>query len=532
MTQLTYVFQYTKCIIENILLKIFNMGRWLSGRRRQTVNLLVVPTLVRIQSFSLLKKFRKKHSPLEKVLKLFIRKIETRHGVKKTILLNFTLVNSSKLKNINLIVMDRLDNTCGTSGLSHPQFVNYIKGKHLFFSEKLLETYNKKLLIDVKSDFKKGLSLQKNKLLLHITFSTLNYLLDWGSEGLLDNQTRLAGSLKQTKQPLNPSLRYLRYTLNSQTVYYKNVLYSQQFKLNTFRGLIRGTKKSAEKCLQFLTKFHLPLVSSESSKINLLIKSFDVEELKHRLEKSSLKLKYPSVDADELVTELNFLGGLVYDWYNTNLVNGLAPYDILSQTKPYLENVVLAPVNRNVTKLISLYVTVGVRYKVFTEGLISEEIEKLINPATLILNFRKSRFFPSLTNLKGRLFATMSLGMFSKFFNKGKSFIKNKSVFLLIAGFLRKLILFSEIQGATLLIKRVPLYFKEIVSALHDPVVSFYKNPFTGSIINEADELNTFKFTTFMFINNKPYGKVKNKLKGRLKRKITKRLVSINRMVD
>ena len=80
------------------------MGRWLSGRRRQTVNLLVVPTLVRIQSFSLLKKFRRNQSPLEKVLKLFIRKIETRHGVKKTILLNFTLVNSLKLKNTGVVV--------------------------------------------------------------------------------------------------------------------------------------------------------------------------------------------------------------------------------------------------------------------------------------------------------------------------------------------------------------------------------------------------------------------------------------------
>ena len=35
-----------------------------------------------------------------------------------------------------------------------------------------------------------------------------------------------------------------------------------------------------------------------------------------------------------------------------------------------------------------------------------------------------------------------------------------------------------------------------------------------------------------MFINNKPYGVVKNKQKGRLKRKITKRLISMNRMTD
>jgi hypothetical protein len=189
-------------------------------------------------------------------------------------------------------------------------------------------------------------------------------------------------------------------------------------------------------------------------------------------------------------------------------------------------------INLNVIKLSRYYVQVSSRTYLFTQGLVTSTLPKLINPAILILNFRKSRFFPSLTNLKGRLFATMSLGMFSKFFNKGKSFIKNKSVFLLIAGFLRKLILFSEIKGAMLQVKRVPLYFKEILSALHDPVVSFYKNPFTGQIINEGEEKNTFKFTSFMFINNKPYGKVKNKQKGRLKRKITKRLISINRMVD
>ena len=136
----------------------------------------------------------------------------------------------------------------------------------------------------------------------------------------------------------------------------------------------------------------------------------------------------------------------------------------------------IPPIYKSLINLIHSYTVIGTNSKIFTRALISSEVPKLVNPSVLILNFRKSRFFPALTNLKGRLFATMSLGMFSKFFNKGKSFIKNKSVFLLIAGFLRKLILFSEIQGAMLQIKRVPLYFKEILSALHDPVVSFYKN--------------------------------------------------------
>ena len=71
----------------------------------------------------------------------------------------------------------------------------------------------------------------------------------------------------------------------------------------------------------------------------------------------------------------------------------------------------------------------------------------------------------------------MSLGMFAKFFKKQKSFLRNKAVFLLIASFIRKLILFSEMKEAILLVKRVPLYFKEILSTLYDPVVSLYDNP-------------------------------------------------------
>jgi len=36
----------------------------------------------------------------------------------------------------------------------------------------------------------------------------------------------------------------------------------------------------------------------------------------------------------------------------------------------------------------------------------------------------------------------------------------------------------------------------------------------------------------FMFFNNKPYGFMKGRKRGRIKRKITKRLVSINNLVD
>jgi len=108
-----------------------------------------------------LKKFRRNQSPLEKVLKLFIRKIETRHGVKKTILLNFTLVNSLKLKNTGVIVTSWLSNTGSAWDFSHRQFVNHTKEKYLFFSEKLLETYDKKIIHRYKIRFTKSFKFTK-----------------------------------------------------------------------------------------------------------------------------------------------------------------------------------------------------------------------------------------------------------------------------------------------------------------------------------------------------------------------------------
>lgn len=261
------------------------------------------------------------------------------------------------------------------------------------------------------------------------------------------------------------------------------------------------------------------------NKINIslfMLQSYNVKKSEEDKKKSELlKLKFWTS-----YSNLLFLNKIDHQ----PLKKDLLKLDFNLNKKLYFFNTTL--VTNSFTKLNYIYSLPLTRSIKYSKSIVNDKIQKLNNPNILILNFKKARFFPSLTNLKGRLFSTMSLGMFSKFFNKGKSFIKNKSVFLLIASFLRKLILFSEIQGAILIVKRVPLYFKEIISAIYDPVVGFYDSPFNGRVVNESTIKNSFKFTSFMFFNNKPYGDFKNKQKGRLKRKITKRIISINRMVD
>lgn len=158
---------------------------------------------------------------------------------------------------------------------------------------------------------------------------------------------------------------------------------------------------------------------------------------------------------------------------------------------------------------------------------------KLLN-----LNFTRNRFFPSFRpGLASEVYVTMSLGLLAKYFLKPKCFTKSKTVYLAVAAFLRKILLHCSVPHLYLFIKRTPRYFNEILAKINEPAIGRYKDPFvdprtTDTLINECEGLNTFRFTAVMFFNNKKYGLVKMRKRGRLKRKIYRRLVSANRVLD
>ena len=158
---------------------------------------------------------------------------------------------------------------------------------------------------------------------------------------------------------------------------------------------------------------------------------------------------------------------------------------------------------------------------------------KFFNPTkALSLNFTRGKFFPTLRTIEGESYFFLSLGLLAKFLLKGKAFTKSKTVFILLASFLRKVLLFSSFKNIYLFINKTPLYFKEIMSTINDPVVSIYKNPFSNQLMNEKEINNPFSFPLIIFTNNKSYGFMKEKQKGRLKRKIARRLTLINKVLD
>ena len=459
-------------------------------------------------------------------MKILIRKAKTENSLKKDILTSLTLSkNSVKTKNVFSII------TLFSASPRNSWIYSKTLEKNILRKEthKAQITVRSKIMSSVADSEVVSLqSLKTTSFKLSEKHKLLNSLAFNSVGQIINPQYSQYRNLKLDKLRSSFILRsnFVKSILKSQKVYY-NVPSDRQFSLSRFNKSFLKVKQSTDRISLFLENWYSVLKNHTLTAYSSNLQSPHAIEVTNNIHPlvlaSSDWLTHLPEKKKQVLAAIEF--EIQKCKINTDFsleLNYVSPF----KTKN------LPHINLNVIKLSRYYMYISSRTFLFTQGLVANKLPKLINPAILILNFRKSRFFPSLTNLKGRLFSTMSLGMFSKFFNKGKSFIKNKSVFLLIAGFLRKLILFSEIKGAMLQVKRVPLYFKEILSALHDPVVSFYKNPFTGQIINESEEKNTFKFTSFMFINNKPYGKVKNKQKGRLKRKITKRLISINRMVD
>ena len=150
----------------------------------------------------------------------------------------------------------------------------------------------------------------------------------------------------------------------------------------------------------------------------------------------------------------------------------------------------------------------------------------------LLLNFKRLRFFPLIKTLTNQIFISLSLGLLAKFFQKGKFFLKSKIVYLTLTLFLRKVLIFSLFKKLILVINKKPKYFLDILTHLSSISVTQYKHPFSHDLVNENKISNPFLFTYMIFTNNKPYGIVKTKQKGRLKRKINKKIIQLNKILD
>jgi hypothetical protein len=150
------------------------------------------------------------------------------------------------------------------------------------------------------------------------------------------------------------------------------------------------------------------------------------------------------------------------------------------------------------------------------------------------MRFNKHRLIIALADeKKHNMHFFLSTGLLLKHFQRKKSIKKNKSMKLLMARFLRKLLILLRLRNIVLRIRGVPLYLDIMLAMLFRPLSHFLTDPFTGEEVDEIQEKKRkLNFSTIVFSRFKPFGYQKEKKMGRVKRKIRRKLVKLNSVID
>lgn len=158
----------------------------------------------------------------------------------------------------------------------------------------------------------------------------------------------------------------------------------------------------------------------------------------------------------------------------------------------------------------------------------------------LRFRFNKSRLHIILEDSKNHnthFFTTP--GLFIRYFQGKKSLKKNKALKYLMARFLRKMLLVLNLESVGLITKGVPVNLDKLLTAIFKPLSHPFTNPLTGEIINESDstlprkkEKGNIGISSVTFFAPKPFSYQKTRKRGRIKRKIQRRLVRMNKVID
>ena len=159
-----------------------------------------------------------------------------------------------------------------------------------------------------------------------------------------------------------------------------------------------------------------------------------------------------------------------------------------------------------------------------------------IRPLKHIIRFKflTSRLAVSLVdNSSHKTHFFISTGLLLKYFNHKRALKKNKSMKLLMMRFLRKLLLILRLKNIVLHSKGLPLFFETLINMLYQPIAHPFQNPLTKKTITEAkNKPRDLKISELTFTHSKPYGSMKFKKRGRIKRKVRRRVMKANWVVD
>lgn len=177
-------------------------------------------------------------------------------------------------------------------------------------------------------------------------------------------------------------------------------------------------------------------------------------------------------------------------------------------------------------KILNFFANIFV---IFRDILISNEDFHYL----FLLNFAHNKINAMLQTLKKKNLTSIAAGFFIKYFNNQKNKKKTKLVKLLTAKYFRKIFIVTKLKLFNVVVKKTPLDLVPFFIALTTPIITPFQDPYNEKPIeeNEKNKYN-FKFNYFIFKNNMFFHKRRQKKRGRIKRKILRKLVIENKVVD
>merc|ERR1712118_234875 len=105
-----------------------------------------------------------------------------------------------------------------------------------------------------------------------------------------------------------------------------------------------------------------------------------------------------------------------------------------------------------------------INFMLYKYNVLNKNYSYILNYIVLNINFKRNKFFPFIKkDNEMDTIINSSLGMIANFFSKKKYFLKSKTAYVLLASFLRKILIYSNFYKIVLKVQKKPIYLIEII---------------------------------------------------------------------
>jgi hypothetical protein len=126
----------------------------------------------------------------------------------------------------------------------------------------------------------------------------------------------------------------------------------------------------------------------------------------------------------------------------------------------------------------------------------------------------------------------VSSGFFFKYFSKLKKIKNQRTLLLLSSNLFKKIFLISDMSYLNFILNNISVDFFFFLKLLNMPLLKSFNNPVFDCKVEEGLEIDSLMYNFIIFKYNTFKNLKLTRGKGRIKRKVLKKLIVLNKLLD